>query len=139
MEGASELSRISVLIDHNIEGYAVLLWIILKTEGWLELCPIDMVMFKDVGLADDINDRDLWRFVQAHKMILLTANRNMEGQNSLEQTIREENRLTSLPVLTISNDEYLKEKTYRKRCIEKLLEILFDLDNYLGTGRIFIP
>jgi len=139
MEGSSERSGISVLIDHNIEGNAVLLWSTLRIEGWLELYPIDMVMFKDVGLADEITDRELWRFVQANQMILLTANRNMEGKNSLEQTMREENTPTSLPVLTISNDEHLREGIYRKRCIEKLLEILFDLDNYLGTGRIFIP
>ncbi len=38
----------------------------------------------------------VWRFTQEKGMILLTDNRNMEGQNSLEQTIREENTLTSL-------------------------------------------
>jgi hypothetical protein len=42
-------------------------------------------------------------FAQAQKMILLTANRNMEGDDSLEQTIRNENTLISLPVLTIAN------------------------------------
>lgn len=95
MESASELGRISVLIDHNIEGQAVLLWSTLRTEGWQDLYPVDMVMFKDIGLASDANDRELWRFAQTHQMILLTANRNMEGKNSLEQTIQEENTLTS--------------------------------------------
>ncbi len=98
-----------------------------------------LVMFSDVGLSDNSNDRVVWRFAQAQKMILLTANRNMEGDDSLEQTIRNENTLISLPVLTIANLDNLKNKTYQEACAERLLEIVFDLENYLGTARIFIP
>lgn len=72
-------------------------------------------------------------------MILLTANRKMEGENSPEQTIQEENTPDSLPVLTISRQEGLKDREYRSRCAERLFEIVFDLNDYLGTGRIFIP
>jgi len=132
-------NRIAVLIDHNIEGQAMLLWSILRAAGWLKLFPFDMVMFKDVGLSADSTDREVWRFAQANQMILLTANRNMEGKNSLEQTMREENTSISLPILTISKDERLKEKDYRNRCAEKLLEIVLNLDNHIGSGRIFIP
>lgn len=31
------------------------------------------------------------------------------------------------------------EKLYHDQCIARLLEIIEELDNYLGTGRIFIP
>jgi len=117
----------------------MLLWSILRAAGWLKLFPFDMVMFKDVGLSADSTDREVWRFAQANQMILLTANRNMEGKNSLEQTMREENTSISLPILTISKDERLKEKDYRNRCAEKLLEIVLNLDNHIGSGRIFIP
>lgn len=98
-----------------------------------------MLMFADVGLADNSNDRDVWRFAQINGMILLTANRNMEGNNSLEQTIREENTLTSLPVVTISKVERLEDRLYRELCAERLLEIGLYPENYLGIGRLFIP
>ncbi|EKF04357.1 hypothetical protein FDUTEX481_02036 [Tolypothrix sp. PCC 7601] len=37
-------------------------------------------------------------FAQSNQMILLTANRSMKGENSLEQVMREEITPTSLPV-----------------------------------------
>ncbi len=76
---------------------------------------------------------------QAHYLLLLTANRNMQGGDSLEQTIREENQETSLPVITISNVERMVEATYRAQCTARLAEIVIYLDNYLGSGRLFIP
>lgn len=139
MEGQISSGAIAILIDHNIEGQAAWLWDTLEAEGWLEIIPVEMVMFTDVGLAIDSNDREIWRFAQTNWFILLTANRNMDGENSLEQTLRDENRETSLPVLTISRVESLEDSTYRKRCAETLLEIVVNLDNYLGTARMFIP
>jgi len=132
-------SGMTILIDHNIEGQAAILWSTMKSEGWTELYPIEMMMFGDVGLPVNADDREVWHFAQLHRMILLTANRKMEGENSLEQTIQEENTSESLPVLTISRQEGIRNREYRCRCVEKLLEIIVDLDNYLGAGRIFIP
>jgi len=130
---------ITFLADHNIEGQALSLWGLLAKEGWLELISIQLVTFTDIGLSFESSDREVWRFAQVNKMILLTDNRNMKGEDSLEQTIREENGLTSYPVLTISNVNRLDEKTYRERCAERLLEIGTNVEKYLGTGRIFIP
>ncbi len=73
------------------------------------------------------------------KDALLTANRRMKEEDSLEQTIREENTRNSLPVLTIGSVKKLEEKVYRDRCVTKILEIVTDLENFMGTGRIFIP
>jgi len=132
--------RITVLIDHNIEWQAALLWNTLKAEGWMKLYPFKMVMFKDMNLADDSSDREVWQYAQMNRMILLTANRNMEDKNSLEYTLREENTPDSLPVITISRQEsIIRETEYRKRCAEKLIEIIVDLNDYLGVGRVFIP
>jgi hypothetical protein len=72
-------------------------------------------------------------------MILLTHNRNMNDEGSLEHTIREENTPTSLPVITIGRVERLRERSYRERCIVRLVEIGLEIEQYLGTGRIFIP
>jgi hypothetical protein len=129
----------TILVDHNMKGQAILLWGTLATEGWLALLPLRLVTFADVGLLLHSNDRVVWRFVQTHRMILLTGNRSMVGPDSLEQTIREENTVTSLPVITIGSVGRLDERVYRERCGSRLIEIVVDLDNYLGTGRLFIP
>jgi predicted nuclease of predicted toxin-antitoxin system len=128
-----------LLVDHDIEGCAVLLWGSLIAGGWLELVEIDFVMFTTVDLAFDCNDRNVWRFAQANGMVVLTSNRNMQDDHSLEQTIRQENTKDSLPIITISDVQCLDKKSYRDRCIARLVEIALDLDNYLGTGRIFVP
>jgi hypothetical protein len=97
------IAPITILADHDIEGYAVLLWGTLTSIGWLDLLPLKLATFDDVDLLISSSDREVWRFVQANQMILLTNNRNMREEDSLEQTIREENTPTSLPVLTIGN------------------------------------
>ena len=128
-----------ILVDHNMEGQAVLLWDALKKTGIADLIPLEMLMFADAGLPDNSSDREVWRFVQTRRMMLLTDNRSDNEEDSLEQTIREENRENSLPVLTIGNLNRVKERHYRERCAEQIAEIVLELDNFLGCGRIFVP
>lgn len=117
----------------------MLLWGTLTAEGWMDLLALRMVTFPHVGLSYGSSDREVWCFAQAQHMLLLTANRRMQGEHTLGQTIREENTPTSLPVLTIGNADRTLEKTYRERCAICLIEIGMDLETYLGTGRVFIP
>jgi hypothetical protein len=63
----------------------------------------------------------------------------MKDENSLEQTIREENQLNSLPVLTIGNVERVADLIYWEQCADALVEISLDIENHLGRGRIYIP
>lgn len=128
-----------VLLDHHMKRQGILLWSIMKNEGWLKLIDIPMLTFADAGLPMDASDRAVWRFAQERQLILLTENRNDEGNDSLEQTIREENISTSLPVLTIGAPDRVKESLYRKQCAERIVEIVLDIENYLGVGRIYIP
>jgi hypothetical protein len=130
---------ITLLIDHNIERQATLLWGALAAEGWLELVSLRLVRFTEMGLPLNSSDRVVWRFAQAQGLLLLTDNRNMKGEDSLEQTLREENTLSSLPILTIGNTDRLDERDYREQCTSRLIEIILDLESYLGTGRLFIP
>jgi predicted nuclease of predicted toxin-antitoxin system len=130
---------LTILLDHNIKGFAPILAGAIRSEGWLELQPIQIVTFAEVGLSDDLDDRTIWRFAQAEGMILLTDNRNRSGVNSLEQATRDEGTPSSLPVLTIGNTSRLRERAYRVRCVERIIEIIFDLDNLRGTPRLFIP
>ncbi len=87
---------LTILVDRNIEGQASMLWRTLSREGWPEFFPMQFVIFAEIGLPLDSSDREVWRFAQTNEMILLTANRRMKEEDSLEQTIREENTLTSL-------------------------------------------
>jgi hypothetical protein len=128
------------LIDHNLEGHALLLSGTIASLGWLDLLPIRFVTFEEIELSVASDDRVVWRFAQANLMILLTANRSMKGKNSLEKVMREENTSTSLPVITIGNaDRVLTDPDYRNRCVDRLIEIIFDIDDYRGSSRLFIP
>lgn len=127
------------LIDHNIEGQSLMLFGSIIAGGWVEILPMRFVTFDQVQLPINSSDRIVWRFAQEKQMILLTANRSMKGEDSLEQVIREESSLTSLPVVTIGNVERIIEPEYREQCIDRLIEIALYLDNYLGVSRLFIP
>lgn len=128
-----------VLLDHHLKKQGILLWATMGSEGWLKLLDIPMLTFEDVGLPIDSRDRDVWRFAQEKQLILLTGNRNKDGEDSLEQTIRNENTPNSLPVVTIGITDKLEERDYREQCAEGLVEIVLNIENYLGVGRIYIP
>lgn len=130
---------IVVLVDINVEGHAALLWSALTTGAWEDLHLFRFVTFVEIGLPVTSSDRAVWHFVQAHNMLLLTGNRNMDGQDSLEQVIREENHQTALPVITIGIPERIVERPYRDACADRLVELGLYLDQYRGAGRIYIP
>jgi hypothetical protein len=128
-----------VLVDHNLKGYVTLIRGTLATDGWLDLLPIAFVGLEEAGLAVDESDRVIWRFAQVQQMVILTANRNAKGVDSLEQTIQEEGSDTSLPVLTIGKLDRLIEREYREQCCARLADVALYLENYRGIGRLFIP
>jgi Domain of unknown function (DUF5615) len=127
------------LVDYNLDGYALIFLGLLAKSGWQELLSIQFVTFREVGLSMASSDRVVWRYAQEHQMLILTANRNMKGEDSLEQVMREENTENSLPVVTISNLDRFSEVEYRESCVERLIEIVLDFEQYQGVGRLFIP
>jgi hypothetical protein len=128
------------LVDHNLEGHALLLLGSITSLGWLDFLPVQFCTFTEIKLAITSNDRVVWRFAQKNQMVLLTANRSMKGKDSLEQVMREENTSTSLPVITIGDsDRVLADSGYRNRCVDRLIEIALDIDEYRGAMRLFIP
>jgi predicted nuclease of predicted toxin-antitoxin system len=130
---------IKVLLDNDVDGFQWLLSNAIERIGWSEFGLVEFVTLKDFGLSRAAKDREIWRFCQQNSLILFTANRNREDPDSLECTLTEENTPSSLPVLTISNQKRLRSSAYREACVERLLNIILDLSNYLGTGRLFIP
>ena len=128
------------LVDHNLRGHSVVLAGSLAASGWLDLVSIRFVMFEEAGLADTSDDRVVWQYAQNNQMILITANRSMKGKDSLEQVMREKNTSTSLPIVTIGNiDRLMAEPDYRERCVDRLVDIVIDIEDYQGARRIFIP
>ena len=112
------------LIDHNFKGHARILLGSIASQGWLDFVPIRFVMFEEVGLLIDSSDRVVWKVAQENQMILLTANRSMKDEDSLEQVMREENTQNSLPVVTVGNaDRVLNDSSYRERCVDRIVEI----------------
>ncbi len=128
------------LVDHNLRGHAVLLSGTILSGGWLAWVPIRFITFDEMKLPVNSDDRVVWQLAQSNQMILLTANRSMKGENSLEQVMREEITSASLPVITIGDaDRLLNDPEYRERCATRLVEIVLDIDGYRGVSRLFIP
>ena len=132
-----------ILADANCEGHLALL-LRLFQEGWrhgvwevLHLTPISLA---DLGLPSDASDRAVWEACQREQVILLTANRNDAGPDSLEATIQQYNTPASLPVFTLANEQrVLRNRLYAAAVAYQLLECLFDIDRYRGTGRLYVP
>lgn len=130
----------ALLSDHNIEGQVRLLFRVLEELEWATLLDLRLVILTDIGLSDSSSDREVWQCAQEMGMLLLTDNRNMRGPDSLEQTIREENSPTALPVLTIGSAQRLRhDRAYREACANRVAEIVVDLPKHVGTGRVFVP
>ena len=128
------------LIDHNLKGHALVFFGSIASQGWLDIVSVQFVTFTELDIPTDTDDRTVWRLAQKNHMILLTANRSMKGEDSLEQVMREESTSASLPVVTISNaDRLLSDPDYRSRCVESLVEIVLSMESYRGVQRIFIP
>lgn len=106
--------------------------------GPLSLPPF--VFFPHLGLAADTADSVLWRVCQERQLVLLTANRNHDGPDSLEATIRAGNTPDSLPVLTVSNAQRLQHsRDYVERVVEQFLDYLLKIEQIRGKGRLYLP
>lgn len=132
-----------LVADVNIEGQVLVLIGILETAPWIDLWrELNMPVYAlpDLNLSKHVSDLDLWLECQRRDIVLLTANRNLEGDDSLEATIRRLNTPSSLPVLTLSDAErILRDKQYARGMAESLLARLMEIESYRGTGRIYIP
>jgi hypothetical protein len=122
-----------------MKGLAPLIFEVLNKDGWAELLSIEFIYFADLELAVDSKDDTIWRLAQSRGMVLLTDNRNDDDETSLTAVMRQENTLTSLPVVTVGNSKRLVNAEYRQMAANRLAEILFYLEDYFGAGRLFIP
>jgi hypothetical protein len=133
----------AILGDINIQGHVRVLVTLLESAAWSDLWePLRLPLrtFADLGLARDASDAVVWQVCQQQGIILLTANRNAQGPDSLENTIRSQNTGESLPVLTVANpDQILHSKDYAERVAAKMLDYLLNIEQLRGTGRLYLP
>ena len=128
-----------ILVDHNIEGEAALLFATLQEGGWVEFLDLGFVYFPQTPLDESSDDTTVWRYAQAQPALLLTDNRNRRGEDSLQATLERENHPLALPVLTVSSKKRLSDPEYRSQVALRIADVIIYLDNYRGTSRVFLP
>ncbi len=132
-----------ILADSNVQGHLEILLDYWQSAEWREIWEsLTLVVhtFADLGLARDTSDDVLWRTCQERQVLLLTANRNDDGPESLESTIRNQGTESSLPVITLADARRLqKDRAYARIVAEKTLDLLFRIDQVRGTGRLYVP
>jgi len=133
-----------ILADINIAGNVkVLVNTFFESEEWSEIwrsLGITYFAFANIGLDPRTPDDVVWQTCQDNGLILITGNRNKDGPTSLEQTLRERLTPTSLPVITISQQKSLGlNAAYTARVGIQILDILLNIEKFLGAGRLFVP
>jgi len=115
----------------------------MRTQPWVEFWEdlrLVALHFEDVGLVPESSDLEVWLRCQTEGLVLITANRNYAGSDSLEATLRDHNRPTSLPVFTIADiDKLNNSRSYAEMVVEKMLDYLQRIEELRGTGRLFVP
>jgi hypothetical protein len=133
----------AIMADHDIEGQVRVLLRLLTSAAWSQVwheLAIRVESFASLGLPENTSDATLWQFCQTQQIILITGNRNKAGTDALEAVIARNNTPTSLSVLTIgAPPRVLSSREYAERVATRLLEVLLDVEQYHGTGRLYLP
>jgi hypothetical protein len=132
-----------IMADHNAGGHLKVLLGIWSSPDWSELwseVACEIKTFEDLGLDRSVADNELWRVCQERQIVLITGNRNSQGEDSLEMTIRREGAREHLPVMTIADpEELIRNREYAERVAARLLEFLQVLPDLCGAGRLYLP
>jgi hypothetical protein len=134
---------LAILSDYDVKRHLDVLMSIWTSSPWSEVweslsCQVHS--FRSLGLPRNLPDAELWMFCQAREMLLLTGNRNSDGDNSLEATSRKLNQPNSLPILTIANAERLiADRAYAEQVASRIIDILVELESLRGTRRLYVP
>jgi len=94
---------------------------VLESEEWREFwedLQLSLYTFADLNLPSELPDSALWKLCQEQQILLITANRNTAGPDSLGMTLQMQNTEESLPVFTIADANYLlNSKEYAERIV----------------------
>ncbi len=132
-----------LVADANIQGQVEHLVECMQAYAWAEFWQaLDLVLyrFEDLGLSMSATDLEVWNACQAEALILVTDNRNLDSEDSLEAIIRRNNTPESLPVFTIADmNQFRTNNSYVDRVVEALYDYLVRIDDVRGTGRLYLP
>ena len=132
-----------ILADINVVGHVEGIVAIWTSATWRDLWDalvLEVFDFGALGLSDRSPDALIWRTCQQEQLVLITANRNDDGPDSLGTTIRNENQPDSLPVVTIADAKrVLRDRDYAERVAVSVLDYLMRIDEVRGTGRLYVP
>jgi hypothetical protein len=132
-----------LIADANVQGQVGYLVLRMQAEPWADFWQVlrlALYRFEDVGLSASSTDPEVWNVCQHEQLILITDNRNLDSEDSLEATIRRNNTPESLPVFTIADmNELRTDSSYVERVVETLYEYLLRIDDIRGTGRLYLP
>ena len=96
--------------------------------------------FADLGLHSRSTDLEVWLKCQAEDLLLITAKRHDDVDDSLESTIRTHGTPKSLPVFTLADANcVLNERSYAELVADRLREYHYDIEHLKGTGRLYLP
>jgi hypothetical protein len=135
-----------LLADYNVGGHLErLVDVLLASEfagEWVGL-GLAVETFATLGIAEETDDRTVWQMCRTRGLVLVTANRNHDGPNSLEAAIRDGGP-NDLPVVTFGDaDPILTDSRYAETVAISLLGFLMDVadrpETVLGSGRIYVP
>jgi len=136
-----------ILADVNCDGHLknlLLVWVRPEWHGLWQPLQLQCFFFEDFGISRAAQDDDVWRFCQRESLVLLTGNRNRDGEQSLDAVIVRETSTITLPVFTIGSMQRIStDRIYLETVVIHLLEYLIDLkekpETLVGAGRIFLP
>ena len=118
----------TIMADHDVEGHLRLLIRIWSSPDWSDLWAETGCVFESfdrLGLELNTLDSVVWQLCQEREIILITGNRNAEGEDSLEATIRREGTPHSIPVFTISDPTRLmKDRQYAEQVAARVHDYL---------------
>ena len=129
--------------DANIQGQVGYLVQRMQADPWADFWQaLGLVLHRleYIGLSGSSSDLEVWNACQAEQLILITDNRNLDSEDSLEAIIRRNSSPESLPVFTITDmNQFRTNSSYVERVVEVLYDYLLRIDDVRGAGRRYLP
>jgi len=133
----------AIMADHDVEGHLEMLLQLWLSPEWSELwtdASCDVESFERLGIGESASDAEIWQLCQERGIVLITGNRNAQGEESLEMTIRRNLEPHHLPVFTIADPgRLMRDRRYAEQVASRLIDYLQRLDELRGAGRMYLP
>ncbi len=131
------------MADENVDGHLARLARLMAVADLIVYFP-DLVYVSSLalGLLPGTPDRIVWKFCQREQWVLLTANRNHDGPDSLNATILDSWHPGLLPVLTLMDaTRFRRGGPYAAFVAGDAADVLYGLTlgEYRDQSRIHLP